>query len=98
MDLVYFKLKYYDKPACLSQYPVQKSHKEMFHKEEELFSTGIPWKGKLLWIGEKMFEQPKLISKQAHILSGFRNLNKQLNLKQYPMPKINEMLLKPEVF
>ena len=29
-------------------------------------------------------------------LSDFRNLNKQLKCKTYPMPKINEMLLKLE--
>ena len=31
-------------------------------------------------------------------LSGFRNINKQLKHKPYPMPKINEMLLKLEGF
>ena len=32
--------------------------------------------------------------KKVHFISNFRNLNKQLKLKPYPMPNINEILLK----
>ena len=34
----------------------------------------------------------------VRFLSGFRNLNKQLKRKPYPMPKINEILLKLKGF
>ena len=44
------------------------------------------------------FTQPKSKSNQVHFLSDFRNINKQSNQKPYPMPKVNEMVLKPEVF
>ena len=44
------------------------------------------------------FVKPKPKSNQVHFLIEFRNLNKQLNKKEYPMPKINEMLLKLECF
>ena len=45
------------------------------------------------WVAPS-FEKPKLKSNQVHFLSEFRNLNKQLKQKQYPIPRINEMLLK----
>ena len=44
------------------------------------------------------FAQPKPKSKQLCFLSDYRNLNKQLKQKTYPMPKINEMLLKLKGF
>ena len=48
--------------------------------------------------GAPSFAQPKPKSNRVHFLSDFRNLNKQLNRKPYPMTKINEMLLKLEGF
>ena len=48
--------------------------------------------------GSPFFAQHKPKSNRVSLLSGFRNLNKKLNQKPYPMPKINEMLLKLEVF
>ena len=48
--------------------------------------------------GDPKFSQPKTKSKQVRFLSGFRNLNKQLKNKPYPMPIINEMLLKLQGF
>ena len=44
------------------------------------------------------FAKPKPKSNQVRFRSQFRNLNKQLMQKQYPMPKINEMLFKLECF
>ena len=44
--------------------------------------------------GGPSFAQPKPKSNQMRFLRDFRNLNKQLERKLYPMPKINEMLLK----
>ena len=48
--------------------------------------------------GAPSFAQPKPKSKQVNFLSDFMNLNKKLKRKTYPMPKINEMLLKLEGF
>ena len=35
---------------------------------------------------------------QVHFLSDFTNLNKQLKYEPYPMPNINEIILKSENF
>ena len=47
--------------------------------------------------GSPSFAQPKSKSNLV-FLSDFSNLNKQLKRKPYPMPKINEILLKLEGF
>ena len=44
--------------------------------------------------GDPNFAQPKPKSNWVSFLSEFRNLNKQLKKKPYPMSKINEILLK----
>ena len=44
--------------------------------------------------GYPSFAQPKPKSNRLNFLSEFRNLNRQLRQKPYPVPKINEMLLK----
>ena len=43
---------------------------------------------------DSSFAQPKPRSKRVHFLSDFRNINKQLKRKPYPMTNINVMLLK----
>ena len=48
--------------------------------------------------GAPSFAQRKPKSNWVRFLSDFWNLNKQLKQKPYPMPKINEMVLKLEVF
>ena len=48
--------------------------------------------------GSPSFAQPKPKSNWVRYLSNFRNLNKKLKRKPYPIPKINEMLLKLEGF
>ena len=48
--------------------------------------------------GASSFDQPKPKSNRICFLCEFRNLNKQLKRKPYPMPKINEMLLILEGF
>ena len=48
--------------------------------------------------GSPSFSQPKPKSNLVSFLSDFINLNKQLKRKPYPMPKINENLLKLEGF
>ena len=49
------------------------------------------------WVAPS-FAKPKHKLNQVHFLSEFRNLNKQLKQKQFPMSKIKEMLLKWNVF
>ena len=44
--------------------------------------------------GYSSLAQHKPKSNQLSFLSDFRNINKQLERKLYPMPKINGMLLK----
>ena len=48
--------------------------------------------------GAPYFSQPKPKSNQVRFVSDSRNLNKKLKQKPYPMPKINEILLKLEGF
>ena len=48
--------------------------------------------------GAQSFAQPKHKSNQVRLVKDFRNLNKQLKRKLYPMPKTNEMLLKIQDF
>ena len=48
--------------------------------------------------GAPSFSHPKPISNLVRLLNYFRNINKQLKQKPYPMPKVNEMLLKLEGF
>ena len=48
--------------------------------------------------GFTSFTQPKPKSNRVRFLSEFRTLNKQLNCKQCPIPKLNEILLKLEGF
>ena len=49
-------------------------------------------------LGAPSFAQPKPKSNRVRFLSEFSNLNEQLKRKSYPMPKINELLLKLEGF
>ena len=49
------------------------------------------------WVAPS-FTQPKLETNLVRFLSAFRDLNKQLQRKPYPMPNINEILLKLEGF
>ena len=46
--------------------------------------------------GAPSFVQPKAKTSKVRSLSEFRNLNRQLKLKPYPIKKINEMLLNIE--
>ena len=82
-------------PTCSLPYPVPKVHKEMFKQEvENLVILGVlDLANDSEWLAPS-FVKPKPKSNQVRFLSEFRNLNKQLNKKQYSMPKINEMLLK----
>ena len=48
--------------------------------------------------GAPYFDQPKVNTNRVRLLSEFWNLNRQLKHNSYPMPKIREILLKPEGF
>ena len=71
----------------------------MFKKEvEHLVLAGVLKKSNLSEQGAQAFAQLKPKTNQVFILSDFRNLNKEFNDNLYPMPKINEMILKLEGF
>ena len=71
----------------------------MFKKEfERLVLLGVLAVSNDSEWGPPSFEQPKPKSNRVLFLSEFRNLNKKLRRKPYPMLKINEMLLKLEGF
>ena len=99
IDPLDFELKQNAKPICSQPYPVPKVHEEIFKKEvERLVLLGVFGVANDSEWGATYFAQPKPKSNQVRFLSDFRNLNKQLNQKPYPMPKINEMLLKLQGF
>ena len=71
----------------------------MFKTEiERLVLLGVLGVENYLEWGAPSFSQPKPQSNLLRFLSNFRNLNKKLKLKSYPMPKIIDMLLKLESF
>ena len=81
-------------------YSVTKVHKEMFKKQVGilvLVGVVLEVENDSEWLAP-YFAQPKPKSNQVQFLSEFRNINKQLKRKPYPMPKVNEMLLKLEGF
>ena len=94
-DTVYFDLKEDTNPICSRTYPIPKVNEEMFKKEVERLvllgfldvDNGSEWRA-------LSFAQHKLKSNQVSFLSDFRNINKKLNKKPYPIPKLNEMLMK----
>ena len=92
MDPVDLKLKEGTKPIYLIPYPVPKVHKEFFKMEvERLVLLGVlEIANDSEWVAPS-FVQHKHKSNRVRFLSEFRNLNKQLNRKTYPMPNINEM-------
>ena len=67
----------------------------MFEKDLESFILpGVLEKSNDSKWGDPYLTRPKPKTNRVHYLSEFRNLNKQLKRKTYPMPGINEMLLK----
>ena len=49
-------------------------------------------------LGALSFAQPKAKTNRVRFLSNFRDLNRQLKLKPYPIPKTREILLNLEGF
>ena len=67
----------------------------MFKKEvDRLVLLGVSEVSNDSERGAPSFAQVKPKSNRVLLISDFRNLNKQLKRKLYPIPKINEMLLK----
>ena len=98
-DPVDFKLKEDVKPICSRPYPVPKVQKKIFKKDvERLIQLGVLEVAHDSEWGAPSFAWHKSKSNQVRFLSDFRNMNKQLKRKPYPMPKINEMLFKLEGF
>ena len=80
-------------------YLVSKVHEEMFKKEVEcLVLLGFLDVANNSEWGSPSFAKPKPESNQVSFLRDFRNINKHLELKPYPMPKNREILLKLEGF
>ena len=94
-----FDLKDDGKPICSRAYLVLKVHEEMFKKEVEFIVLlgFLKVENDSEWVSPS-FAQPKPKLNRVCFLSNFRNLNKQLKPKPYPMLKINKMLLELEVF
>ena len=71
----------------------------MFNKEvERLVLLGVLGIENDSEWGAPSFAKPKTKSNRVRFLSDFRNLNKKLKQKPYPMPNITEMLLELEDF
>ena len=98
-DPVDFELKEDARPVCSRPYPVPKLHAEISKKDvERLVLLGVHNVENDSEWGAPSFAQPKIKLNWVRFLSDFRNLNKQLERKPYPMPKTNEMLLRLEGF
>ena len=71
----------------------------MFRKDvERIVKLGVTEEANDSEWGAPTFYQPKEKTNQIRFLSDFRNLNRQLKRKPYPMPKIREMILNLEGF
>ena len=84
---------------CLRPYPVPRLHEAMFRKDtKKLVKVGVIEEANgPEWVAPS-FDQPKPKTNHVRFLSDFRNLNRQLKLKPYPMPKICKMILNLEGF
>ena len=87
------------KPVCWRLYPVLRVHEAMFRKEvERIVNLGVLEEANDSEYGRPSFAQPKAKTNRIRFISDFWNLNRQLNHKPSPMPKIHEMLINLEVF
>ena len=79
-------------------YPIPKCHQDVFRKEvDRLENLGV-----LKWEGDSEWGSPTLIvpKKQGTVrfLTDFREVNKRLVRKPWPLPKISTVLQEPEGF
>ena len=85
--------------VCSQPYPVPRVHEATCRKEvERLLKIGVLKESNDSEWGAPSFSQPKSKTKRIRFLSDFRNLNRQLKRKPYPMPKFCKMLLNLEGF
>ena len=97
-DPVDIELKDDAKPHHARPYPVPKVHKEVFKKEvTRLCKLGVLRKVNRSEWGDPTFIKPKK-NGTVRFLSDFRELNKRIRRKPFPIPKIQDMLLKLEGF
>ena len=76
-----------------------KINEAMFRKKvNKLMSLGFLEEANDSEWGAPSFAQPKAKTNCFRFLIDFRNLNRQLNSKPYPMPKIPEIILHLEGF
>ena len=86
-------------PIWSIPYPVPKLKEEIFKNEvERLFLIWLFERANDLEWGSPFSAHPKHKWNQVRFISDFRNINKKLKHKPYPMPNINDMLLKLEGF
>ena len=98
-DPVEFELKEDAKLLHSRLYPVPYLHEENFKMVDECFSPlGVLLPENYSEWESPSFAQPKPKSNQVRFLSDFRNLNKKIKRKPYPIPKTIEMLLELEGF
>ena len=91
---VYLELRENTKPVLLRPYPIPRLHKAMFIKEVEiLVILGVLEEANECEWGAPLFAYTKAKTNCVRFLSDFRNLNRQLKRKPYPMTKIREMIL-----
>ena len=99
ITLVDLKFKDNKNPVCSQPHPVPKLHKVMFIKDpQRLVSLGVLEEVNDSGWGAPSFAQPKPKMNCFRLLTDFRNLNRKLKCKPYPIPKICEVLLKREGF
>jgi len=86
------------KPYHAKPYPVPRVHEKVFRDEvERLCKIGVLRKVNDSKWGAPTFIQPKK-NKTVRFLSDFRELNKLIKRKPFPIPKIQDMLQKLEGF
>ena len=84
---------------CSQPCPVPRVHEGTFRKKVQiLVKLGVLKVANDSEWGVPSFAHPREKTNQIRFLSDFRNLNRQLKRKPYPMPKICEMLLNLEGF
>jgi hypothetical protein len=92
------KIKKDSTPAYSRPFPVPRSQEETLQKEvKRLVKLGVLRKINRSEWGSPSFIIPKK-KKQVRFVSDFRELNKRLIRRPYPIPKIQDLLLKLEGF
>ena len=76
-----------------------KLNEEVFKKEvKSLVLLGFLETSNDSDLGSQYFKEPKSKANYVHFIRDFRNLNKQIKGKTYPMTNINEILFNLEYF